>query len=431
MLIQLILFFLLIALNALFVAAEFSIVKVRNSQLSLEPDSLARNQSLHILKNINLYLTSTQVGVTMASIALGWIGEEIIVTLLLSFVSGLGISLPIETLHAIAIPVSFLLITFLHIVLGELLPKSLALREPLRTILRISVPLKIFSFLFTPFIYFLNGFTNFLLRIMKISPDPESSVLSEKELRLLVEESRTGGSIGVSEEKLLNNVFDFQHQKVKSIMVPHVHMSMLCIKKSIEDASTIVLKEGYSRYPVYNESKDDVVGIALAKDVLKMYIEAKDGKLSSVVKQAFYIHENQAVSILLEEFKSRKLQMSIVTDDRGASVGLITLEDVLEELVGDIQDEWDEETPIVVYVENTQTYQVLANAHINDVNRFLKFPIANEKKYQTLAGALTDEYNSELQMSVVYAYEGYHITILKMKNGFPELLQLTRPVAAS
>ncbi len=251
---------LLVVLNGFFVAAEFAIVKVRSSQIAIQEGTVSKRAAQLIINNLDGFLAATQLGITLASLGLGWIGEDVVSQLVLSVMKSLNLDIDEALAHKIALPTAFAVLTIMHIVFGELAPKSMAIRYPTQTTLWLSVPLRIFYFIFRPFIRLLNGFANLVLRLFGIKPISEHEIHSEEELKLIIAESEEGGAIESSERELIQNVFDFDNRVVKQIMVPRAKVSGISVTNTLEETVNLVFREGYSRYPVYDKSLDEIVG---------------------------------------------------------------------------------------------------------------------------------------------------------------------------
>lgn len=416
----------LVFLNGFFVAAEFAIVKVRASQIALEKGTLSKKTALHIIDHLDGYLAATQLGITLASLGLGWVGEDVVSKLILNAMHGMGFELAESVAHAIALPVAFTMLTFMHIVFGELAPKSLAIRFPTATSLKISIPLQIFYYIFKPFIWFLNGVANLLLRLIGIKPMSEQDIHSEDELRLIIAESEEGGAIEPSERELIQNVFDFDDRVVRQVMVPRTKISAIKAEVTVREAIDIVLKEGYSRYPLYEVSLDDIVGVIFAKDIIRAYVaneqDSKTQTLRDVMRTVQYVPETMPIDALLRDFQKKKIQMAIVVSEFGGTIGLVTLEDILEELVGDIQDEHDHEVQIVTTVDKL-VYQVIAQSSLYDINKLLPEPFPESDEYETLAGLLTHN-RSSLKEGEEFTMFNYKIKILKIVKTIPELVEV-------
>lgn len=414
---------LLVLLNGFFVAAEFAIVKVRSSQVALQTGTSSKRAAQIIINNLDGFLAATQLGITLASLGLGWFGEEVTTAIVLNTMGAIGLELDKELAHNIALPIAFTFITVLHIVFGELAPKSLAIRYPTPTTLAVSIPLRVFYFIFRPFISVLNGFANLILKLIGIKPVSEhEQVHSEEELRLLIAESEEGGAIEENERELIQNVFDFDDRIVRHVMVPRMKMSGINVNTSLEESVKIVLQEGYSRYPIYDKSIDEVIGVVHSKDIIKHFIEKSNKPLSAILKKGYYITESKRINDLLRDFQKMKIQIAIVISEFGGTIGLVTLEDILEELVGDIQDEHDHETQIVI--RNGNTFQVVATSYLYEINKFLDQPFRESDDYETLAGLILFNNPANLHEGADFIIEGYRIKIIKMNRTLPELVEL-------
>ncbi len=412
----------LVFLNGFFVAAEFAIVKVRSSQIALQKGGLAKKSAQLIIDNLDGFLAATQLGITLASLGLGWIGEDVVSRLILNLMSALGLEMTEDVAHRIAMPVAFALLTVLHIVFGELAPKSLAIRYPAAVSMSISLPLRLFYVVFRPFIWFLNGLANTLLKMIGIKPVSEVEIHSEDELKLIIAESEEGGAIEASERELIQNVFDFDDRVVRQVMIPRVKISGMPSNLTIREAMNLVLVEGFSRYPIYEGTLEEIIGIVHSKDIVQAYVQGQDISLREIMRPVHFIPETKPIDTLLREFQVKKIQMAIVISEFGGTIGLVTLEDILEELVGEIQDEHDHESQIVTSV-GTHTYQVLARSPLHDINKFLDVPFPESDDYETLAGMITTE-RPTVQQGDEFDLRGYKMKVMKMYKTLPELVEI-------
>ncbi len=412
----------LVLLNGFFVAAEFAIVKVRSSQIALEKGTLSKDAAKIIVNNLDGFLAATQLGITLASLGLGWVGEDVVSQIVLNTMNSMGLEMNEATAHKIALPIAFFVLTVMHIVFGELAPKSIAIRYPASTTLRVSIALRVFYFVFRPFIWLLNGFANLILKIFGIKPMSEMEIHSEEELKLIIAESEEGGAIESSERELIQNVFDFDNRVARQVMVPRVKMSMIKADTSISDAMNIVLKEGYSRYPIYEQSKDEVIGVVHSKDIVSVYILNNNKSLKDIMRAVHFIPETKPIDVLLRDFQRTKAQMAFVVSEFGGIIGLVTLEDILEELVGEIQDEHDHEQQIVVTIDK-HTFQIAAQSSLHDINKLLEVPFPEAEEYETLAGLLTYE-RPMLKEGDEFELFNYQIKIQKINQTLPETVEV-------
>ncbi|HEY4611524.1 MAG TPA: hemolysin family protein [Bacteroidota bacterium] len=366
--IALVLFFVL--LNGFFVAAEFAIVKVRSTQI--DPLVAKRNLRAVIAKDIvthlDAYLSATQLGITMASLALGWVGEPFVADALRDPLQNLGIQNP-QVVQAVSFGVAFGIITFLHIVLGELAPKSLAIQKALRTTLFISYPLKLFFVVFKPIIWALNSLANAILRVAGISAVSESEMAhSQEELRLLLAQDKEASAVS---KALVLNAMDFRRKQARHAMVSRRDMIALSLAVPAAENLQVMRNNKFSRYPVYRETIDNIVGIIHTKDIFKHERHLQAGfSIDSVLRDAAFLPETVSLERALETMLQKKAHMVILADEYGGTAGLITLENILEELVGTIQDEFDREAPEVTKLSDSE-YVVDASITTNDVERLL------------------------------------------------------------
>ncbi|RBL91298.1 hemolysin family protein [Chitinophaga flava] len=424
MLLQVFLTFFLVLLNGFFVAAEFAIVKVRSSQINSKGGlTRASTAAKHILSNLDGYLAATQLGITLASLGLGWVGESVVTTLILRLMETLHISITETAAHSIAIPVAFLTITILHIVFGELAPKSMAIRKPLPTTLAVALPLRFFFVIFRPFIWLLNGLANSILRLVGLTPVGESEIHSEEELKLIISESQEGGAIEETERELIQNVFEFDDSRVKEILTHRKDISALDISQPFQQLVDQVIKDGYSRYPVYSNSLDELKGVIYTKDLVRGVLEKTLNNIQDILKPCFYVPDSMKIKDLLRTFQSQRLQMAVVTNEFGDTEGIVTMEDILEELVGDIQDEHDQETPIVEKKEEN-IYLVDAHEYLADINELLPVPLPESEHYETLSGLINYTHGNIPREGDVLIIENYEVLILKMFRSSVEKARL-------
>ncbi|MEC5144056.1 hemolysin family protein [Chitinophaga sp. 212800010-3] len=414
----------LVLLNGFFVAAEFAIVKVRSSQINSKGTAGKRAvfAAKNVLGNLDGYLAATQLGITLASLGLGWVGESVMTEIVLLVMNKLGISISLAATHIIAVTVAFTLITIMHIVFGELAPKSVAIRKPLPTTLLVAIPLRITFYIFRPFIWMLNGLANSILRLIGIQPAGEAEIHSEEELKLIISESQEGGAIEETERELIQNVFEFDDSRVKKILSHRKDISALDINLPLEQLVDQVIKDGYSRYPVYSGSLDELKGVIYAKDLVKGIHEKTLNSITDILKPVFYVPDSMKIKDLLRTFQLKRLQMAVVTNEFGDTEGIVTMEDILEELVGDIQDEHDQEAPIVEQKDGN--FIVNAHEYIADINELLPVPLPESEHYETLSGLINYSHGTIPREGEVIPIENYEVLILKMFRSSVEKARL-------
>lgn len=335
---------LLVLMNAFFVAAEFALVAVRRSkidQMAAEGDRSAMVVQ-KALTHLDRYISATQLGITLASLALGWIGEPALAELVDRLLGLVGVQLQAGLVHsAAAIAVAFIIITFLHIVLGELAPKSVALARA-ESVSRVVVrPLMWFSKAMSPFISGLNGTANRLLKLFGVEPASEGGhVHSADELRLLVMQARAHGTLNETDTAMLAGVFDFHNKKAHDVMRPRTDMVAIAEDVELEELIQILRTERYSRYPVYRETADDIVGVFLAKDYW-LFEKPSEFVLRNHLREALFVPATRAAERVLDDLRKTRAHLAVVLDEYGGTAGIVTMEDLVEEVVGDIADEYD------------------------------------------------------------------------------------------
>lgn len=416
----------LVLLNGFFVAAEFAIVKVRISQIELKirtGSSLAK-LAKKIVNHLDAYLSATQLGITLASLGLGWIGESVVAKLILSIFTFLNIDISPDLAHKIALPAAFSTITFLHIVFGELAPKSLAIQSSEKVAMIVSIPLRIFYFVFKPFIWALNSFANLVIRFLGFESLAEEQELhSSDELRYLIEESSKSGLIDTEESQLLENVFEFRGTPIKQIMVPRGKIIGAGINMSNDKIMEKFFAEGVSRMPLYEKSIDNIIGIIYAKDMITMIWHPKLIHIVDITRPPLFVQEEELIKTVLHEMQKNKVHMAIVLDDFGGIAGLVTMEDIIEEVFGEIQDEYDEEPPIVIE-EIANEYIVDASATIDDANDFLPSPLPDSDNYETVGGLIIDKLGRIPESEEAVDLERYLCKILKRSERNIESVKL-------
>ena len=417
--------FLLVLLNGFFVAAEFALVKVRGSQLDIkiQKGSTRAKLAKSLLTKLDAYLSATQLGITLASLALGAVGETAISEIVVRSFEKSGWQVNPLTVHSISLPIALTLLTFFHVTIGEQIPKMIGIKYSMDTILFVSWPLKIFYMVFGPFIWLLNKSSNLILRIIGIKRSGDDDVHTEEELRLILTESEEGGAIKPSENELIQNVFDFDDRLVKQIMVPQNRVSALDVEMGRNEMIKRVIDEGYSRLPVYLGDIDNIIGVVHSKDLLKAVIDNKFKTIRDIMRPAHFIPESMHVTNLLKDFQKLHIQMAIVTNEFGATAGVVTMEDIIEELVGEIQDEHDEEKPNIEKKSETE-YIINAHSSISDVNAALPMSLPENPKYETVSGLINFLWGRIPAVNEKRQYDGYEITILQRKKQTVETVKL-------
>jgi magnesium and cobalt exporter, CNNM family len=376
----------LVALNGFFVAAEFALVRVRETRIAqLEQEGTARAGMVRgVLHDLDAYLSVCQVGITIASLALGWVGEPAVSALIRPGLEVVGIESE-GLVELISVVLGFAVITYAHLVFGEQAPKYFSIQRAEGTALWIARPLKLFMFLFRPMVWLVNTSTNFVLRPWGIRLGDEMEVHSEEELKIMISSSAASGELEPEERDYLNNVFDFGDTVVREIMVPRPDIEALPCGAPLEVLVEKAAFGRYTRYPVFEGDLDQVLGVVHVKDLFRAAKEEPESfDLKPLVRDCLVVPENKKIEETLREFQKRKLQVAIVIDEWGSVEGLVTIEDVLEELVGEIQDEFDEDEAAIEPLHDG-TYAIDGRIPITDVNGYFEIDLPNED-FDTIGG---------------------------------------------
>lgn len=409
--IALTLFFVL--LNGFFVAAEFAIVKVRASQIEIKAreGNFLAGIAKHILEHLDSYLSASQLGITLASLGLGWIGESVVARVVSESALAMNIHLSGEYLHTISIVIAFSIITVLHIVVGEQAPKTYAIRRSEAVTLAVAIPMRAFYIVFRPIVAMLNWMSNAMLGIAGIEAAGEHDVHTPDELRYLIAESSKQGALEVSEQELIENVFEFTETTAAQVMVPRSKITALDGDLPVADLLDTVMREGYSRLPVYSDSIDTIIGIIYAKDLLTLMHHRDLIILQDILHAPYVVQEDVKLKRLLRDMQRDKVHMAIVIDEFGGTAGLLTLEDIIEELVGNIQDEYDDEAPLHTN-QTSDAIELDASIRIDEANEILLEPLPESDDYETLGGMINNYAGRIPTVGDVVQLEAYECTVL-------------------
>ena len=376
----------LVGLNGFFVAAEFALVRVRESRLvQLEQEGSARaTVARATLRDLDSNLSVCQVGITVASLALGWVGEPAVSHLIEPLFGVVGISNE-RVIGIVAVVLGFTVITYAHLVFGEQAPKYFSIQKAEGVALWISRPLNAFRVVLTPVVYVVNASTNFVLRPWGIRLGEEMEAHSEEELRIIISSSTASGVLDPEERDYLNNVFDFGDRVAREIMVPRPDIEAIASDAPLSEMADAAVNGRYTRYPVYEGDLDHVLGAAHVKDLFRAARDNPgDFDIGSIIRECLVVPENKRIEQILKEFQTRTLQMAIVIDEWGSVEGLITIEDIVEEIVGEIQDEFDEDEPAIEEIR-TDLFAVDGRIPITDVNDRFDLDLPHED-FDTIGG---------------------------------------------
>ncbi len=381
--------FAIVAMNAFFVATEFAIVRVRETRVD---ELVARGvkravATKDVLTNLNAYLSACQLGITLTSLGLGWIGEPAFAHLIEPVFLKIGIGSPVA-IHSAALALAFVVITFLHVVLGELVPKTIAIDHAEGTALLVALPIRLFRRALYPLIWALNGAANLIVRAIGLRAVPdETSGHSEEELRMILGLSTKSGVLSASHAELLENALDFANRSVRKIMVPRADIFFLDTNRSYDENVLIARRGGHTRYPLCEDGDvDRMVGIVHIKDLfLSPKAAGAAGDLRTVARDPLFVPDSSEIDQLLSTFQKQHLHLAVVVDEYGGTSGIVTLEDVLEQLIGEIQDEFDEEGPSVHPLGDGRL-SVDAGLAVDELEDEMGFASEQEAEVDTLGG---------------------------------------------
>lgn len=409
---------LLVFLNSFFVIAEFALVKVRRTRLE-ELTHQGNNRAklaLKIVTSFDTYLGATQLGITLASLALGWLGEPAVASLIAPLIFDY---FPESTwlVHTISIALGFTVITFMHIVLGELVPKSMAIQRSEDLALLVVWPLYIFHKLGYPVIVLFNKSARAILALLGVEPANEAELAhSEDELRMLVNASHRGGVLDQMESELLDNVFDFADRLAREVMVPRQDMICLFTDDSFAENMQVVKETGHTRYPLCVDDKDHVIGMVHIRDLMDLDMcAAGDRELTTIMREILVVPEGMSVARLLQAMRRKRTHLAVVADEYGGTAGLVALEDVLEEIVGDIQDEHDQEETEILRLSDGG-YEFDGRVLLDDVAELLNIRL-EEHEEDTIGGYIFGLLGRRPEVNDQVDIGDYRFAVLRV-NGF-------------
>ena len=418
----------LLFVNGFFVAAEFSLVKVRKTrleQLCNEGNSNAK-KAMKLVDDVNKMLAAAQLGVTIASIALGWVAESTIVQLIEPIIKLFAGSVAHISSHVVAVPISFVLVTYFHVLLGEQLPKCISLRHPETIALLVSTPMDMFITIFKPFVWLLEVSGNKILAACHANSEDASLVHSTEELDMLVDASYNEGVLNETEAEMLHNMFKFSDLMAKQVMIPRT--DMVCIPDDItyEELNKVALENQYTRYPVYEENIDKILGFIHVKDLYSLAMNKGEFSVQKLIRPLMLVPETMTLDNLIIEFRKLHCQIAVVIDEFGGTSGLITLEDVLEEIIGEVQDEFDEEAEADIKEIGEDTYIANAMMRIDELVKFfdLKESLFEEDDVDTIAGLVVKLLGRIAQVGDTVSFNGLTFTVKEVDGARITKLQI-------
>ena len=421
----------LLLMNGYFVAAEFAFVRIRKTRIEelTEEGNFDAKLALETLKDLDEFIAAVQVGVTVASIGIGWVGELTIAKMLAPLMTFLPSGVQSVATHTISVVIAFLTITFLHVLIGEQVPKCIALQYPEKISLSTARAMRVMIAICKPFVWLLTKTGASILKMFKIEHVTGSRLVhSIDEIDMLINASYDGGVLNETEKDILHNVVKFTDLNAKEVMIPRTDMACVTTDMTMEEVYRFAEEQQYTRYPVYEEDIDHVIGFIHVKDLYANSINNKPVELKSLIRPILMVPETVTTDNLLLEFKKNKAQIAIVVDEFGGTSGLITLEDLLEEIFGDVQDEFDEEEEFEIKKVGDDTYLVDAMMRLDDFCEFfeIKEKDVDDEDIDTVAGLVVkllgrladegDKVEFKDLLFIVKEIDGARISMLVVKR---------------
>jgi hypothetical protein len=406
--------FVLLLVNGFFVSAEFAIVRARRAKIEqlTKDGNVDAKLALKALEDMNFFIAAVQVGVTIASIGIGWFGSPTIEKMMDPILSNLPSSYVYLT-HTITAVVAFLVVTFLHVVIGEQVPKCIALQYPEKISLYVAKPMDIFMTISKPFVWVLNVACNAILRLFRIPVSTARVVHTIEDLDLMVNTSYDEGVLNETEKDMIHNVFKFSDLTAREVMIPRTDMVCVPIGMSIEELNKVATENQYTRYPVYDGDIDHITGLIHVKDLYSLSIKDEVCPIEKIQRKVLLVPETITMDNLVREFKKNKSQMAVVVDEFGGTSGIITLEDVLEEIFGDVQDEFDEETEFDIKEIKPNHYLANGMMRLDELANYFDLPDdkLEDDDVDTIAGLVVKELGRLAQLDDVVKYHEFTFTV--------------------
>jgi CBS domain containing-hemolysin-like protein len=411
----------LVLANGFFVAAEFALVTVRHQRLLTLAESgrRAAQAALRLSEMPTIFISVTQFGVTISSLAIGYLGEETFANIFEKLLQPLHLSSLAASIsaHAVAIPLAFITITFLHIVIGEITPKTIALEKSESAALIVAIPIEITYKLFRPFIWLLNNSGQLLIRALGMKSSlAHGAVYTEEELRQLISVSHKQGHIIDEEQEMIHNVFDFTDTVVREIMTPRPKIAALEASANIEELTSTLKTTGYSRLPVYKDNMDNIIGIIHAKDIIPYLMRKEKIELARLLRKPLFVPDSAQLREVLQQMRRAQNQLAIVVDEHGGVEGIVTMEDLLEEIVGEIRDEYDLDEEKHYHKESDGSVILDGSLSIREVNRELDLNLPESDDYTTIAGFLMAKAGKLLSQGEKIEYQDITFTVEKVER---------------
>ncbi|NIM95142.1 MAG: DUF21 domain-containing protein [Anaerolineales bacterium] len=420
---------LLVLANGFFVAAEFALVSVRKTRIAelIAQGNTRAKWVKRVIEDPDRFIAATQLGITLASLGLGWIGEPALSRFLLPVIQIFPPELEEQVSHSLAAGISFAIITFLHVVVGELAPKSIALQSSERTSLIVAQPTAWAEWIFRPAIWLLNGSGNAFLRMLGFeNPSAHELVHSPEELKMLASASAETGMVKDSEEEMLHGVLEFGDMLVRQVMVPRTEMVAIPADASLEAAIEVAIQHNFTKLPVYEESMDNVVGVLHLNDLVRaLHGENHDENIArDLMREAIFIPETTQLYNLLNQFRNRRQHIAIVLDEYAGTAGVVTLEDVLEEIVGEVSDPFDDEPEIKPLPDGSSSIDGLTL--ITEVNTHFNLELSDQN-YDTIAGFILGRLGRMARVGDTVYVDGIELRVIAMDGLRIARVSLSQP----
>ncbi len=421
--------FALVLVNAFFVAAEFAMVRVRTSRMEplVEAGDWRARAVVAAHRRLDAFLSATQLGITLSSLGLGWIGEPAFAHLLAPVFAALGIESPVVVRNT-SVAVAFVVITFLHIVVGELAPKSYAIRATDRVALWVALPMRVFQIGFKPFLWLLARAAQETLRLVGVTAERSGDLAhSEQELRILLAESHRVGELSGAKRELLENVIDYTERTARHVMIPRADIAYLSLARSLEENLAVITQSANTRFPLATGEIDHVIGLVHVKDLFNRRDQLRSSQdLAALKREILFVPETKPLDALQRDFQQSRTHMAIVVDEYGGTSGLVTLEDVLEEIVGEIQDEFDREPPPVEETPEGLVFDGLCL--IDDVAERLGVKLSESSDVSTLGGFVTARVGRIPRQGDKIVADGYELRVVEIRGRrVTKVLAVRRP----
>ncbi len=411
----------LVAINGFFVASEFALVSLRPSRLEelIKENKPLANTTKSVVARLNDMLSVCQVGITIASLLLGWLGEKFVAQQMLELATFLNLDMSQSNLHGISITISFILITFLHISLGELIPKTIAIQSTEVVALNSSVPLLFFYYLFYPITFFMNAFTNKFMKAFKLNNLNHKFVHSAEELMILLQEHTKHSSLDNEELKIIQNTFEFSEHEAKEVMTHRLSIIGFSVEEKIKDILPVIAKNHFSRYPVYNKTTDKIIGVIHVQAVIEWLSRNQKNKtatVKSIMQAPVFVPESLSIEKILQKLRKHKQHMAIVVDEYGGVAGLLTLDDIIEEVLGPIHDETDVNLEALNDI-NIDTYNLDGETELDELEDIIdESELKNMEDVRTIAGFFLEKHEDMPNVGSKISTNKGTLTVVKMQG---------------